>query len=222
MTGGTIGSTAAALAGVPAGVQAQGVWAGRRQLFVRFAGEAETATMYTSGALARELERQLGRSKFHSVSIGGRDPLANLTFLLAALDAARPAIPVMLDTDGLRPEALGPLAPHLALTQVTIEFVGPEATVTRAIETIGAAARATCAHALVLCPREDTSDGQLLRTIERAHTASAATQIVIQPPLPGGEQPMLDRRWAMLLDQAMATHADTRIALRLPPPAGLR
>ena len=40
---------AAALAGVPAGVQAQGVWAGRRQLFVRFAGEAETATMYTVG-----------------------------------------------------------------------------------------------------------------------------------------------------------------------------
>ena len=33
---------------------------------------------------------------------------------------------------------------------------------------------------------------------------------------------MLDRRWATLLDQAMATHADTRLALRLPPPAGLR
>jgi organic radical activating enzyme len=222
MTGGTIGSAAAALAGVPAGVQAQGVWAGRRQLFVRFAGEAETATMYTSSALARELERQLGRSKFHSVAIGGRDPLANVTFLLAAFDAAKPAIPVMLDTDGLRPEALAPLAPHLALTQVTIEFVGLEATVTHAIETIAAAAKAKCAHALVLCPRDDTSDGQLLRTVEQAHAASAATQIVIQPPLPGGEQPMLDRRWAMLLDRAMATHADTRIALRLPPPAGLR
>jgi hypothetical protein len=222
MTGGALGSTAAALAGVPAGVQAQGVWAGRRQLFVRFAGEAETATMYTSSALARELERQLGRSKFHSVAIGGRDPLANVTFLLAALDAAKPAIPVMLDTDGLRPEALVALTPHLALTQVTLEFVGPEATVTHAIETIATAATARCAHALVLCPREDTSDGQLLRTVEQAHRASAATQIVIHPPLPGGEQPMLDRRWAMLLEQAMTTHADTRIALRLPPPAGLR
>ena len=222
MTAGTMGSTAAALAGVPAGVQAQGVWAGRRQLFVRFAGEAETATMYTSSALARELERQLARSKFHSVAIGGRDPLANVTFLLAALDAARPAVPVMLDTDGLRPEALGTLTPHLALTQVTLEFVGPEATVTHAIETIAAAAKAKIAHALVLCPRDDTSDGQLLRTIEQAHGVSAATQVVIHPPLPGGEQPMLDRRWAMLLDQAMATHSDTRIALRLPPPAGLR
>ena len=31
----------AALAGVPSGIQSQGVWQGRRQLFVRFAGEAE-------------------------------------------------------------------------------------------------------------------------------------------------------------------------------------
>ena len=67
---------AAALAGVPAGVQAQGVWAGRRQLFVRFAGEAETATMYTAAALVRELERQLSRSKFHSSSNGPRPRLA--------------------------------------------------------------------------------------------------------------------------------------------------
>ena len=57
---------AAALAGVPAGVQAQGVWAGRRQLFVRFAGEAETATMYTSTAMLKEIDRQLGRTKVHS------------------------------------------------------------------------------------------------------------------------------------------------------------
>ena len=47
----TAGPTAA-LAGIPAGLQSQGVWAGRRQLFVRFAAEAETATMYTADALA--------------------------------------------------------------------------------------------------------------------------------------------------------------------------
>jgi hypothetical protein len=214
--------TAAALAGVPAGVQAQGVWAGRRQLFVRFAGEAETATMYTAAALVREMERQLSRSKFHSISIGGRDPLANLHFLLAALNATTPPVPVMLDTDGQRPEALAMLAPHLALAQVTIEFVGPEAMMTHAIETIAAAAAASCAHALVLCPREETTDGQLLRLIGQAHAQSAMTQVVIHPPLAGGDQPLLDRRWAALLDQAMNTHADTMLALRLPPPAGLR
>jgi organic radical activating enzyme len=213
---------AAALAGVPAGVQAQGVWAGRRQLFVRFAGEAETATMYTAAALVREIERQLSRSKFHSIAIGGRDPLANQAFLIAAFGATKPPIPVMLDTDGQRPETLKTLAPFLALAQVTVEFWVPDATITHAVATIGEAARANCAHALVLCPREDTSDGQLLRVIEQAHGVSAATQIVIHPPSPTGDQPMLDRRWAALLDQAMGTHADTRLALRLPPPAGLR
>ena len=213
---------AAALAGVPAGVQAQGVWAGRRQLFVRFAGEAETATMYSAAALVRELERQIARSTFHSISIGGRDPLANINFLIAALEGAKPSVPVMLDTDGQRPDAFTLIAPHLALAQVTVEFVGPETMVTNAIETLAAAAGATCSNAMVLCPRDDTSDGQMLRIIEQAHRASPATQIVIHPPTPTGDQPMLDRRWAALLDQAISTHEDTRLALRLPPPAGLR
>jgi organic radical activating enzyme len=213
---------AAALAGVPAGIQAQGVWAGRRQLFVRFAGEAETATMYTSTALVREIDRQLSRSKFHSISIGGRDPLANLTFLLSALESAKPKLPLMLDTDGQRPEALPQLAPFLAMTQVTMEFWMPDANIAHAIETVREAARAKCAHALVLCPKEDTSDGQMLRVIEQAHGASADVQIVVHPPTPVGEQTMLDRRWATLLDQAVSTHEDTRLALRLPPPAGLR
>lgn len=53
---------AAALSGVPAGVQSLGPWAGRRQLFVRFADEAETATMYLATALVREIGRQLSRS----------------------------------------------------------------------------------------------------------------------------------------------------------------
>jgi hypothetical protein len=212
----------AALAGVPAGVQAQGVWAGRRQLFVRFAGEAETATMYSSAALVREMDRQLSRSKFHSIAIGGRDPLANGAFLIAALELAKPPVPVMLDTDGQRPDALGMLVPFLSLVQVTVDHWAPDATLAYVIETITVASRTGCAHALVLCPREDTADGQLLRVIEQAHNASADTQIVIHPPAPTGEQPVLDRRWASLLDQAMAMHADARLALRLPPPTGLR
>ena len=67
----------AALAGVPSGIQAQGVWQGRRQLFVRFAGEAETATMYRADALAREIDRILTRSTYHSIAISGRDGQCN-------------------------------------------------------------------------------------------------------------------------------------------------
>ena len=212
---------AAALAGVPAAVQAQGIWAGRRQLFVRFAGEAETATMYTSTALVREIDRQLTRSKFHSVAIGGRDPLGNLEFLTSAFGETKPALPLMLDSDGQRPDSLALLAPHLAMTQVTVDFVGPDGTRSSAIETLAAAAGAQCAHALVLCPKEDTSDGQLLRLIEQAHATSAGTQVILHPFLTG-EPPILDRRWSALLEQAMALHCDTRLTMRLPAPAGLR
>ena len=121
----------------------------------------------------REIDRQLSRSKYHSISIGGRDPLANQAFLIAALEAAKPPVPVMLDTDGQRPETLKTLAPFLALAQVTVEFWVPDATLANVIETISQAAQAKCAHALVLCPRDDTSDGQLLRVIEQAHGVSA-------------------------------------------------
>src|SRR3954471_1201853 len=94
------GAPTAALAGVPAGLQAQGAWAGRRQLFVRFAAEAETATMYTADALANELRRSTARSAFHSISISGRDPLANVEYLQAAFGKVQTLLPVMLDCDG--------------------------------------------------------------------------------------------------------------------------
>ncbi len=213
---------AAALAGVPAGVQAQGAWAGRRQLFVRFAGEAETATMYTAAALAREVERQLARSKFHSISIGGRDPLANIAFLHAALAAIPGSVPIMLDTDGQRPEAIQGILGRLALVQVTVDFSGFEATITHAMSTIRTAAAAGCRHAVVIAPREDTTDAQLLRIIEQASSASGSVEVVIHPATPPGDGLMLDRRWSTLLEQAVAVHADCRLALRLPPPAGLR
>ncbi len=212
---------AAALAGVPSAVQAQGVWAGRRQLFVRFAGEAETATMYTAAALVKEIERQMTRSKYHSVAIGGRDPLGNLEFLTAAFGLTKAPLPLMLDGDGQHPEALALLAPHLAMAQVTVDFVGPDGMRASAIETLAAASGAGCAHALVMCPKDDTSDGQMLRLIEQAHHTSADTQIVIHPFLTG-EPPMLDRRWSVLLEQAVALHGDARLVLRLPAPTGLR
>lgn len=212
---------AAALAGVPAGVQAFGPWAGRRQLFVRFAGEAETATMYMAPALIREITRQTQRSNFHSIAIGGRDPLGSVEFLKAALDGAKPQIPVMLDTDGMRPEELPGLLGHLALVQVTVDFAGGEAALDHAIASLKAAATGKVPHALVLVPREDTSDSMLLRLVEESHAASAAAQLVIHPPV-GDNANTLDRRWANLLEQAMLVHADTRLAMKIAPPTGLR
>ena len=214
------GFTAAALAGVPAGVQAQGVWVGRRQLFIKFAGEAETATMYTSEALARDLQRQVQRGAFHSVSVTGRDPLANRDFLVAALVKAQVGIPVMLDIDGQRPDETVILTPHVALVQVTLDPASSHAALQRGCETLGVASSAGCAHAFVAAASAETSDAQILRVVEQARDASADTDIVLLPPL-AAEQ-ALDRRWASLLDQAMQLHARTALGARILPPAGMR
>lgn len=211
----------AALAGVPTGLQAHGIWVGRRQLFVRFAAEAETATMYTAAAIAQELKRGAARSAFHSISVGGRDPLANLEFLEAALKANEAPLPVMLDIDGQRPEGIKPISKHLEMVQVTVEGSGmSEPNVERALATLKAAEAEKLGHALVLAPGEQTSDGQLLRIVEQAHAASAKTVVVIHPPY---NTPVdRDRRWVTLIERSAALHADVRLSLRLPPPTGTR
>ena len=191
----------AALAGVPSGVQALGPWAGRRQLFVRFAGEAETATMYTAAALASELRRQCERSVYHSIAIGGRDALGNGEFLAAALKDGAPA-PVLLDVDGQRPEALDALAGRFALVQVVHELPSAPAATERAMATLRRAAALGAQHALVLA-------------------ASGGTIIVVHPPS-ASDGTQLDRRWSTLLEQAARVHGDVRLTLRVPPPVGMR
>lgn len=215
----TAGPTAA-LAGVPTGLQAQGPWLGRRQLFIRFAAEAETATMYTAAAIAQELKRGASRSAFHSIAIGGRDPLMNLEFLQAALAAGTPPLPVMLDVDGQRPDGITALAKHLTLVQVTLEGHLMDAHIERALDSIRAAAAAGIEHAMVLAPGDQTSDGQMLRIVEQTHNASGKTLIVIHPP--HGTPVDRDRRWVMLIEKSAAMHNDVRLALRLPPPTGTR
>jgi organic radical activating enzyme len=210
----------AALAGVPAGLQAQGVWSGRHQIFVRFAAEAETATMYTADALANELRRSVSRSSYHSISISGRDPLSNVEYLCAAFAKPPVDLPVMLDTDGQRPEAINELKKFVGLTQVTLEGNALDAMTERGLRTLHAAAEAGMQHALVLCSSDQTSDAQLLRIVEQARGASGATQIVIHPP--PGVPVDRDRRWMTLLERAAALHNDVRFALKLPPPTGMR
>lgn len=210
----------AALAGVPTGLQAQGVWVGRRQLFMRFAAEAETATMYTAPAIAQELKRTATRSVFHSISIGGRDPLSNLEFLENALRHGPMPLPVMLDVDGQRPEGVAALTQFLALVQITPDGAMSDPEVERAMASLKVAAAAGVEHALVLTPGDQTSDGQMLRVIEQTHATSARTAIVIHPPQ---NTPIdRDRRWVALVERATPLHNDVRLSLRLPPPTGTR
>jgi organic radical activating enzyme len=212
----------AALAGIPAGLQAQGPWAGRRQLFVRFAGEAETATMYTADALANEIERATSRSKFHSVSIGGRDPLGNVEYLTAALGARKVGLPVMIDCDGQRPEEVKGLNKIVQHVQISVEgsLLGADGPMGNAIDSVREAASMGAQHSMVIVADERTIDAVVLRMVEQAHAASDKTMVVIHPAT--GTPVDRDRRWTMLLERSMALHGDVQLALRLPPPTGMR
>jgi hypothetical protein len=163
-------SMSAALAGLPVGVQPRGPWMGRRQLFVRFASEAETATIYTADALRGELTRLATRSPYHSIAIAGGDPLAEAEFLAVALKEA-PALPVMLDHDGQRPEALASLLGALKMVQVTVRGGEGDAALERIGDTLTRAATKGVEHAVAIEPAEAASDAQLLRVVERVHAA---------------------------------------------------
>jgi organic radical activating enzyme len=212
-------SQTAALAGIPAGIQATGPWIGRRQLFVKFAEEAETATMYTAAALGGELTRLTGRSRYHSIAIAGRDPLAEAEYLLAALSAGAP-LPVMLDHDGQRPDALESLLKTLALAQVGMDGCEGAAAIERASVSLALAAKKHVKHALAIVPAAAASDVQLWRIVEQVHAASDETAIVVHPTQESASDS--DRRWILWLERAVEVHGDVRVLPRLPAPTGLR
>jgi organic radical activating enzyme len=210
---------AAALAGVPAGIRATGPWTGRRQLFVRFARVAETATMYTADALRGELARLAQRSVYHSIALSGGDPLGEVEFLAAALEGGAP-LAVMLDHDGQRPDSLDRIIGSLALVQVTLTGGEDDEAMARAMETLRRAAEKQVAHALVLMVEADASDGHLLRIVEQTEAASAEASVVVHPEadtFSGGS-----RRWIRWLEQAAGVHGDVRVLPRLPEPTGMR
>lgn len=217
---GTTGPTAA-IAGITPGVQGQGAWTGRRQLFVRFAGEAETAVLYTPEMLAKQLGRAVANTTVHSIALGGRDPLASAALLTETFGRWKPTLPVMLDCDGQRPDDVAAILGALSMLQVTFEFGDAPALAERALACVRQAAVANKRHAFVLAPRDATSDGQILRLVEQAHAASPEMLVVLHPA-PSGEKAPLDRRYATLVDQAMAIHPDVVLTLRIPSPVGMR
>lgn len=207
---------AAALVGVMPVVQTQGVSMGRRQLAVRFAGEAETAVMYSAMALAEEMTRLAARARFHSIALLGRDPLGNVECLQAALAQASVPLPVMVDTDGQRPEAVRELAEHLRLVQVSTDGAAPATMLGRIHATLTAARECGLDHALVVSPAEHASDAQLLRLMEQVHAVSDSVAIVIHPEESAGGG-VLEPRWLELLAHASELHDDVRLLRRLAP-----
>jgi hypothetical protein len=210
---GRLPSLSAALAGIPAGIQTVGPWSGRRQLMVRFAVEAETATIYTADALRGELTRLSARSHYHSVAIVGGDALAEHEFLEKTFNPAG-TLPLMIDHDGQRPESLYGLMDVLALMQVTMDGSEAAPAVERVCTSIDIAARKQVAHAVAIVPDASLGDAPLLRIVEQVHEASEASQVVVHPVV--DRSPEQDRRWVHWLERAMAVHGDVRILPRWP------
>jgi hypothetical protein len=126
----------------------------------------------------------------------------------------------MLDLDGQRPDETVALTPHVSLIQVTIDPAATDAMLQRGCSTLRVASSAGCAHAFVAAATAETSDAQVLRAVEQVRAASAETDVVLLPA-PNAEA-TLDRRWAVLLDQAMQLHPRTMLGARIPAPAGMR
>ena len=154
--------------------------------------------------------------KYHSVAIVGRDSLAEEEFLLAAFSQAAP-LPLMIDHDGQRPQALERLLPGLALVQVSLDGTEGAAAIEWVCATIALAAKKQVAHAVAIVPSETLSDGPLLRIVEQVHEASGDAQIVVHPVVE--REVERDRRWVLWLQQAMAVHTDVRILPRWPAAA---
>jgi len=215
------GGPAAALVGVLPGVQSSGVWTGRRQIMVRFAGEAETAVMYSAAALADEVRRLASRARFHSIVLTGNDPLGNVECLKVALESAAPSLPVTVQCDGQRPEAVRELAPLLSMVEVCSDGTAGATDLGGIYSTLGAARESGLQHALALEPVEHTTDAQLLRLVEQSHAVSDLVSVVIHPEEPVGGGP-LESRWSDLLGQAAELHDDVRLVRRLRPARELR
>ena len=109
---------------------------------------------------------------------------------------------------------------HLALVQVTLDPATADTMLRRGCATLTAAGHAGRAHAMVVAASTETSDAQILRTVEQVRDASSETEIILLPPQSG--ESVLDRRWAVMLDQAMQLHAKTSLGTRILRPAGMR
>ncbi len=210
----------AAIAWIRVAVQAQGVHTGRRQLVVRFAAEAETATLYNGSMLHRNIERALTASVVHSISIAGHDPLASALLLAEALEGNDPLAPVVIDCDGQRPDSVATVARSVALIQVALTATETAAVTDNAMETLRLAEQGGTGAALAVVMTDRTTDAQVLRVIEQATSAAPGTKIVVHlAPAAASAAPVA--RYAALMEEAAAISSDVRLLARLPAPFAL-
>jgi hypothetical protein len=210
----------AAIAWIRAGIQARGIYTGYRQLVVRFAAEAETAMLYNGSMLLRNIERTIAQSVVGSVSIAGHDPLASAALLGEAFQGNAPGVPVVVDCDGQRPDAIAALSRSVAVVQVALSGTEAASVSDTALESLKIAAREGMSPALAVVMTDRTTDVQVLRLLEQVVDAASGTKIVVHPATPSGPAGP-DIRYSALMEAATAITRDVRFLSRLSAPIAL-
>src|SRR5215470_1951041 len=114
--------------------QGEGVHAGRRHLFVRFAGcplRCRWCDTPDSLLLVAEVGALRASSPpLHAMAVTGGEPLAQVEFLVAWLQGRGDDLPVLLETAGILPARLERVLPYVAI--VSLDFKCPSNTGERA------------------------------------------------------------------------------------------
>lgn len=193
--------------------QGEGLHAGRRQLFVRFAGcplrcrYCDTPESLTTvptcrvlgpdGARVREnpiaaveLARELtalvrAAPPLHALAVTGGEPLLQTDFLVTWLAAHPPPLPVLLETAGILPQRLRRVLPHVAI--VSLDLKCPSNTGERARweehEACLAAAVEAGSDLYVKMPVDETTDPDEVLRAAQLVTARAPRAPLFLTPL---------------------------------------
>lgn len=130
--------------------QGEGLFAGRRHLFLRMAGcnlrcgycdtpeslertiscrvhelegsERDVPNPLDVRGVAAIIDRFLGACGVHALAITGGEPLVQSAFLAELLREARPPLPVLLETNGTYPERLPDLLPLIDIVSMDLKL----------------------------------------------------------------------------------------------------
>jgi 7-carboxy-7-deazaguanine synthase len=117
--------------------QGEGLFAGRRHVFLRLAGcnlrcgycdtpdsleRTGSCTVHDADGGERSLANPLGPSGVNALAITGGEPLLQAGFLAEALAEIRPAVPVLLETNGTYPERLRTVLSFIDIVSMDVKL----------------------------------------------------------------------------------------------------
>ena len=232
--------------------QGEGLFAGRRHLFLRLAGcnlrcgycdtpesleRTPTCTVYgADGSEVSEpnplapaevrdlLEPFLGAPGLHALAVTGGEPLVQSTFLAELLSLARPPLPVLLETNGTYPDRLDAVLPFIDIVSMDVKLPSNSGERPFWDEHAAFLARAAGKTIYVKLPvDEKTSEEEVARAAEIVAASSAKPTLFLQPILSADNRLCASaERLERFYDVASARLADVRVLPQAHKTLGIR